>query len=55
MAKHLFDVKCFDLAEHFLPEAGEALKDALAREFQQIADDFCAEVEARQSTQAEAA
>ena len=55
MAKHLFDVKCFDLAEHFLPEAGEALKDALAREFQQLADDFCAEVEAHQRKQAEAA
>lgn len=50
-----FDPKCFELAEHFLPDAGEAIKDALAREFQQIAEDFCAEIEARTRKQAEAA
>lgn len=45
MAKY-FDPNCYVLAEHMLEDgAAEALKDALAREFQQIADDFLADVE----------
>ena len=50
------DSKFLDLAERVLEDgAAEALKDALAREFQQIADDFRAELQARQMTNAEAA
>ena len=50
------DSKFLDLAERVLEDgAAEALKDALAREFQQIADDFCADIEARQSKCVEAA
>ncbi len=55
MAKY-FDPNCYVLAEHMLEDgAAEALKDALAREFQQLADDFCAELQARQFKNAEAA
>ena len=55
MAKY-FDPNCYVLAEHMLEDgAAEALKDALAREFQQIADDFRAELQARQSKHVEAA
>ncbi len=55
MAKY-FDPNCYVLAEHMLEDgAAEALKDALAREFQQIADDFRVELQARQTTNAEAA
>ena len=50
MAKY-FDPNCYVLAEHFLEDgAAEALKDALAREFQQVADDFRAELQVRQNT-----
>lgn len=50
-----FDVKCFWLAEQFLPDgAAEALKDALAHEIQDVIEDFISELEARQSKQSEA-
>lgn len=51
-----FDVKCLELAGHFLSDgAAEALKDALAHEIQDVVDDFVSELQARQSKRAEAA
>lgn len=50
-----FDVACFALAERFLPDEGEAIKDALARELQSVVDDFLDEIEARKHQQSEAA
>jgi len=46
------DGRCVALANAYLPDAGEAVKDAFAREIQQVADDFCAELEARKSAEA---
>lgn len=46
------DGRCLVLAEAYLPDAGEAVKDAFAREIQQVADDFCAELEARKNAEA---
>lgn len=40
--KYLFDPKCLELAEHFLPtDASERLKNELAQSVQEVVEDFC--------------
>ena len=36
----MFDPKCYELAEHFLPNASENRKRLLAQEIQSIIEDF---------------
>lgn len=54
MAK-TFDIQCFELAEHFLAGEGDAVKDALAIEIQDVIDDFVLELKMRRLQQSEAA
>lgn len=47
VAKLLYDAKCYDLAEHFLPDgAEEKLKNSLAYEIQIAVEDWLQENEA---------
>lgn len=40
-----FDVKCFELAEHFLPNGSEKDKTSLAKDIQRAVEDFFYDVE----------
>lgn len=43
-----YDSKCYELAEHFLPDdASEDLKAELAQLIQQTCEDYCQEMEGK--------